>query len=430
MLIDALTSLTNINSLFDIFFMFLLETSFCPAMNKSGKRQLAFTLLATAIFYSAFIFFVLFFGFPYPGYLLYFMAFGTIFLIFADNRPAALVMVLFTVLGNAFIRFSIDAFLCSFIPGADETVRSYLLWSNIIILSVMLIYTLLLRRYCMNTSYYIAWYYELIFVCMLVLLFVFLYILSHVITDLSIFSLFMLLFLAATVISYITLQRLNKDQEKLFFAMMTKREESINSERFQEIQTLYQNMRVLRHEEKNNLFYIQTLIDLQEYEKLRDYAAELTHSEKYYITSVETGNILVNLILQPYMTKAAEQNVTIHVYAVLPGSLDMKDGSLVSLLSNLMSNAWENFNPEDPRIDVDLRIIKSYFSIIVENSVRENTLKQNPLLQTTKKNAQMHGIGTQVIKKIVSEYHGEIRFSSTDDSFSVNILLPMEPSAA
>ena len=426
MLAQPLEKLMYINSLFDLFLLAFLETSFCPFMNKSRKQNFLCTLAVSGLFIGVFTVMIHVLGYPFPGYILYYIAIGTVFLVFAGNRLTAFVMVLFVTIGNAYFRYCIDALIQILIPSVDALTLSYNIRADFIILSVSLVYTIILKRFCTHPSFFISQWQQIICAGLLILLYAFLFLPSRLLNSLNMLFLYMLLFLTITIMLYFILQAVSRYQETMFNYRLVQRENSMNADRLQDIQEVYENIRTLRHEQKNSLFYIQSLIKLKDYDKLREYAEKLTHTEKSYLSNVETGNILVNIILQPYLARAEDQRVTFTVNAILPEQLSIDDESLISLLANLLDNAWENADPSHPEIHVDMKILKDYLLITVENSVPGNVLNQNPLLRSSKKDTALHGIGTRVIKKITEEHGGSIQYSCTDQMFTADVMLPIE----
>lgn len=418
---------THINTIFDIIFMFSLESSYCPVLTASKKRQVLSVILLTAVsFVLYYIFFWVIFSHSFPEYLFLYIVLGLLLLPLAKSKANALIIVLFSVIGNAYIRFCLDVFFAKLgtLQGS-RTLRSYII-SNILILFLLFLYTRMLQKHSKAASDFIPLYYQLVFIGLLCLLFGFLY-LPGTLTDSGILLYVYMLFLFLIILAlYILLESISRDMKQQLQTIFTLREENLKASHISDIQYLYQKLRVLRHEQKNSLFYIRTLLELKDYDRLQNYAEKLTDTEQAYLSAIDTGNIMVNAILQPFMTKAAEDHIEVSVTASLPEKLEISDGPLISLLSNLLDNARENLDPEHPRINVKLRILKGYLSIIVENSVADNVLEKNPRLHTTKEKADLHGIGTQVVRSIVDEYGGNIKYNCTEDTFTANILIPQQ----
>ena len=59
-----------------------------------------------------------------------------------------------------------------------------------------------------------------------------------------------------------------------------------------------------------------------------------------------------------------------------------------------------------------------------DNTFTQTPIFKNDLLLTTKENKIYHGIGTQNIRSIVSDYHGTAKFM-VNDQFHVYITIPI-----
>lgn len=419
-------NILTINHAFHLLFLFFLTAAFHPKAAVSGKFYAAFTLIPTAVFFVLFFLIDRSLSPSFPKYLIFYLIFGALFvLLLPERRMTALTMVFFHVIGSMYIRLVVDSLLRLVLQNFASFTELYNLLSDIPILILILLYTLLLKRFGSSGTYDLHWTYQLIFISLISMLYGFLFMVRSLAENSLLLFLYMFFLLVIVLALYYLLQNIRKDQARQFQSILTLREENLKAEHISDIQYLYQNMRILRHEQKNILLYIKTLIKEKEYDKLEAYADELTQTQQSQTSFTDTGNILVNAILQPFLTKAAAANVPVDLSAALPAKLEIKDSSLISLLSNLLDNALENTDPENPQITIDLKAVKGYLSIRMENSVSHNILEKNPMLRTTKSDADSHGIGTQVIKKTIDEYEGSIRYHCTEDTFTVSILLPI-----
>lgn len=60
---------------------------------------------------------------------------------------------------------------------------------------------------------------------------------------------------------------------------------------------------------------------------------------------------------------------------------------------------------------------------MIQNSVAENPLKENPNFLTTKENKEIHGFGMQIIRNVAEKYQGMIQIDATDERMKINVLL-------
>ena len=107
---------------------------------------------------------------------------------------------------------------------------------------------------------------------------------------------------------------------------------------------------------------------------------------------------------------------------------------IYALFGNILDNGIEAVRALP---DADMRVIK--LKIIAQNemlSIRQQNYTTSPLAfagglpQTTKNDKKLHGYGVKSIDRIVKSYGGGCIFSTEDDIFTLDILLPLKTSNA
>ncbi len=101
---------------------------------------------------------------------------------------------------------------------------------------------------------------------------------------------------------------------------------------------------------------------------------------------------------------------------------------MCAILGNLLDNAIEACEKIDNHntrfIDLKINSDKDMLNIAIKNSVAQKVnITGKMSLCTSKRNPEMHGIGTQSIKSIVRKYDGECSFDSDQNEFTVHILI-------
>lgn len=80
-------------------------------------------------------------------------------------------------------------------------------------------------------------------------------------------------------------------------------------------------------------------------------------------------------------------------------------------------------NTEEKQVELQLKNSRAYFQIMVQNSVTENPMRNNPNLLTDKEDKELHGLGMQIIRNVVDKYQGMIQIDGTDQQMKINVLL-------
>ena len=123
------------------------------------------------------------------------------------------------------------------------------------------------------------------------------------------------------------------------------------------------------------------------------------------------------------LTKAKIKKIKIDVKVVVPPALPFKDSDLVSLLTNMIDNAIENYHSEE-KDSIVVRIMKQndFIRFIVSNPLDLGKINPKGLTRTSKA-GRGHGYGTKIIKNIASAYNGYVDFNIEENRFVCDAVL-------
>ena len=131
---------------------------------------------------------------------------------------------------------------------------------------------------------------------------------------------------------------------KLFYHLVDKRIEQFQSDLIAkqtvEIQNMYRQMQEWRHDYRNHIQNMKNRLDsdngeLEQY--LDDLADDLTQAD----TSIKTGNVMADAVLNSKLSVASQKGIRLNVKAHIPNGVAMTDVELCSILGNLLDNAME-----------------------------------------------------------------------------------------
>ena len=179
----------------------------------------------------------------------------------------------------------------------------------------------------------------------------------------------------------------------------------------------------LRHDIKNQFAYLDALLQQNKDEEVRKYVQDYLNESNPVLHSFSCSNSVINSIINLELTKAKIQNIKIDVKVVVPPSLPFKDIDLVSLLTNMIDNAMENYYSEN-NTPITVRIVKQndFIRFLVSNPVDIKKINFRALT-VTQKVGRGHGYGTKIIKNIASTYGGYVDFNVEDNCFICDAML-------
>ena len=193
----------------------------------------------------------------------------------------------------------------------------------------------------------------------------------------------------------------------------------------EELTEAFNSMRHMRHEIKNHVFTLNNLLERNDYEHLKRYFNQV-YQKEYSINLVESGNNMVDAVLNQKVAYAKSKNIRISVSASLPESPDIDESHICAVISNLLDNAVEACEKvPSPDIMITVQQKGKYIHILCQNTAAADVCRDNPDLRTTK-HCGNHGIGMQIIRKVVEEYDGMIDFRMDGMMFVVTLMLKVK----
>lgn len=194
-----------------------------------------------------------------------------------------------------------------------------------------------------------------------------------------------------------------------------------------EILSLHENARKLKHDMKNHIMVITAYLQENDMEHAKGYLSEVLDKLNGMYTYIETGNSLMSHILNQKLEAAYKQGI--HVKAQIENLSfgQMESVDFVSMLTNLMDNAIEGADAEagkEPSIHVYIERRRGYETVLVKNSISKSVLEMNPQLESTKPERQNHGYGIRQIRQIAKKYDGLCRFFEEDGMFCAAVMIP------
>ncbi len=190
-----------------------------------------------------------------------------------------------------------------------------------------------------------------------------------------------------------------------------------------------ESLRVLRHEVKNQYAYIKMLLEQKDYERAEEFFGEMSMRANPTFLHVNTGNALVDDIVNLELSRATAAGVDVDSRIAVPASLPFEEIDLASVLMNLLDNAIEacaDVSPAEKCIHLALVADQGSLLITVSNPAQAAPRASDAGgLLTTKDDAALHGYGTAIIKKIAEKYDGVADFSFAGGTFTAKVMLSL-----
>ncbi len=194
-----------------------------------------------------------------------------------------------------------------------------------------------------------------------------------------------------------------------------------------EVESMYTKMRGWRHDYHNHIQAMQASMALGNYDEVNSYLRQLNDDLTNVDTTVKTGRVMVDAILNGKMNIALQNKVAVNAKAKIPPGVPVTDVDLCVIIGNLLDNAVEE-NKKLPEEDRFIRIYigqkNTQFYLAFTNAAGKKREKQGSLYQSSK--GINHGFGLARVETIVKKYGGLFSADSEDGGFTAEILIPLQ----
>lgn len=177
------------------------------------------------------------------------------------------------------------------------------------------------------------------------------------------------------------------------------------------------------HDMKHQLHRLQDNVEGNEY------LSELEDMVERYDAKISTGNKALDVILTEKSMFCSENNIRITFQADGEILHFMSPSDIYSLFGNLLDNSIEavsSINDTNKKF-ISLLLLKEsgVAHIRIDNKYEGKRRKVRQRYVTTKEDETNHGLGLKSIQFIVQKYSGIVSIDDENDTFTVNILIPL-----
>ncbi len=179
------------------------------------------------------------------------------------------------------------------------------------------------------------------------------------------------------------------------------------------------------HEFKNIITALKGLLKEEQYDKMKE-ILDVQNTELITNANVfETGNRLVNSILNTKYAEAREKGIAFRFVINNLSSLKIDDRDCIVMLSNILNNAIEaaeKCSQDNRFISVKATIEDGQFIFACRNSYVNEI---DPDMKSKKKDVIAHGYGIENIKDAVNRNNGDCILKKEENEFVAVIILPL-----
>ena len=210
------------------------------------------------------------------------------------------------------------------------------------------------------------------------------------------------------------------------------REKEIMLEQTEHLNQMYRSLSDEREKQKarshdymNHLNVMLMLAHEGKIDEQIHYIEEQLGKEIQSVDIIDTGNTLINAVLNIKYLEAKEKGIIIPFIADNLKGIKISDSDLVTILTNILDNAIEAVQQCDEKRIV-FKIIKDYNTLIIDSTnPYTGKIPDDDNFVTSKKDKKNHGFGLANIKKTVEANNGNCFIDTEGGNFHISITLPL-----
>jgi len=191
------------------------------------------------------------------------------------------------------------------------------------------------------------------------------------------------------------------------------------------IKSSLQTTSAIRHDLKNHMFSIRSLIESDDTKEALNYISEIMDDIGTGKDRSATGNTVIDSIINFKLQEAEQSGIKTNLDLKIPEKLDIPSFDMTVILGNLLDNAIKAVHKvnENPFIDLKIKYDKGRLMIQTDNPYVGEIIEEDGRILTSNDDKENHGIGLQSIKRVLQKYDGIMNIDHTNNIFSVSLLM-------
>ena len=191
--------------------------------------------------------------------------------------------------------------------------------------------------------------------------------------------------------------------------------------------------RKLRHDMKNHFACIQMLAKEEKYAELQEYLESFNGAVSEVSMEIQTGNDIVDAILNVKLKSAKKEDITFAVTGMIPYMPYIDAMDWCKMVSNAVDNGLEALREcsvSEKVLRIQFKSNGNFFVIHTENACEQEVQMDSNGIPTQKQDKTRHGFGLKNIEAAVKKYKGEMQISCSKNKehyiFALDLLLPIK----
>lgn len=230
---------------------------------------------------------------------------------------------------------------------------------------------------------------------------------------------FLIGFVIAFIAFFLSLTKQEQDRQRM---EMLRSENELMADNYKTLHNTQQEYARKLHDFKYHVRTVHELISGGKVKSALEYTDSLLKTSYHQAAQCHSGNDIVDAIINSKLAEAQVKKIQFTYIANLHIPIQIDPVDLCGVLANQLENAFEactRISDSAKRIvHAEIKQVKSFVILRVENTVLSDPFMDNPDLKSTKSaSLAPHGYGLLNIRSIAQKYEGTLRTEFTNGKF-------------
>ena len=230
--------------------------------------------------------------------------------------------------------------------------------------------------------------------------------------------------LIINIVNYILLQSVLKAESLAQEAGQLTEQVNYQRQKYQQLGDAYKNIRGFMHDIKKHLFYIETCVNEEHYDRIIPYARETMSDLEARYCTVNTGNLVIDAFISNLMLRTARHNIKLTTKLKIDNDLvPCDDYHMTIILGNLLDNALNAcLEEQSGEININIQTIEHTFTIYITNTYHFPIGEKPP--EDIENLDFIHGYGLKNVKNSAEACGGFCLINYENGIYSVTVIIP------
>ncbi|WP_302670437.1 sensor histidine kinase [uncultured Clostridium sp.] len=235
-----------------------------------------------------------------------------------------------------------------------------------------------------------------------------------------------ILLFGVDIFFYKILTFLSKEIEEKYLLEMSIKKSELEERYIEEISQIYTDIKSWKHDYRNNINVICNLAVENKHEELFKYIEEFDKEIMVAEAVIYSGVFIIDSVVTSKYLYGSSKGIKFKINTDKIEKGNISDFDINIIISNILDNAIEGaLRAKEKKVDINIYEKDNNIVFKIRNTFDGYIEKCNGSYLTIKEK-NLHGLGINRVKKVISKYNGMLYMSDDNNIFESKVIIPIK----